>query len=264
MTVEVKDNKGNINNIGLVNVAFQNNVELTLEQKAEIKANFIEFTKAIIGNLTYKFIGNFKLKKARYEQELLNELEKIETNKIVEPRLSIVGPTIENLKYNLDEEQIRKMYTKILAGELNANTHSKILPAYIEIIKQLSKNDAEFLMELKNTQKLMLSVCNIRLRTRDAKGYTPITTIIVNNTQKNSNHIMLPKKIILDNLERLQLIKITDTLSIPHDEKAVEKAYNYWASFQGPDTDPNIEYYYESGLLEITDFGKQFIDICCS
>lgn len=264
MAVEVKDNKGNINNIGLINVTFQNNVELTLEQKAEIKANFIEFTKAIIGNLTYKFIGNFKLKKALYEQEILSELEKIETNKIVEPRLSIVGPTIENLKYNLDEEQIRKMYTKILAGELNENMHSKILPAYIEIIKQLSKDDAVFLMELKNTKKLMLSVCNIRLRSRDTRGYTPITTIIVNNTQKNSNHIMLPKKIILDNLERLQLIKIIDTLSIPNDEKAVEKAYNYWASFQGPDTNPNIEYYYDAGLLEITDFGKQFIDICCS
>ena len=151
--MRISDNKGNVTNFGIINNTIQNNVELTLEQKMEIKTSFKEFIKAIFGKLTYKFIGNYKLEKVLFEKYIIAQIDNIDTKKIVEPRLSVVGPTIENLKYNMTEEQIRKMYENILIGELNEDIHSKILPAYIEIVKQLSKEDAVFLKSLKDTKK---------------------------------------------------------------------------------------------------------------
>ena len=75
--MRISDNKGNVTNFGIINNTIQNNVELTLEQKMEIKTSFKEFIKAIFGKLTYKFIGNYKLEKVLFEKYIINCLDKI-------------------------------------------------------------------------------------------------------------------------------------------------------------------------------------------
>lgn len=56
----------------------------------------------------------------------------------VESSINIVGTTIESLKYNLDEEHIKDMFTNILISDMTKDKKEKVLPAYIEIVKQLS------------------------------------------------------------------------------------------------------------------------------
>lgn len=261
MTVEIKDNKGNIYNIGLINNTMQNNVELTSENKIEIKTGVIEFAKALIGNTTCKFIANYKLKKEKLEREISNELKKIDTKKIVEPRMSVVGPTMESLKYTLDEEQIRKMYIKLLAGELNQDTHSKVLPAYIEIIKQLSKEDAMLLKSFKEMKKQQLSTCITRLEFNNKEGYVDLDTIIVDKP----GHTIMPKKIVLENLERLNIIQLSSNIALPANNEIVKNAFSYYKSKMFVcDKSTNTNLTYTDGSLIITDFGWNFIDICCS
>lgn len=59
-------------------------------------------------NLTYKY----KLK--QFEEELGEKINKISDDKFVDPPLTIVGPTIEALKYTFDEAELREMYLNLL------------------------------------------------------------------------------------------------------------------------------------------------------
>lgn len=263
--MRISDNKGNVTNFGIINNTIQNNVELTLEQKMEIKTSFKEFIKAIFGKLTYKFIGNYKLEKVLFEKYIIAQIDNIDTKKIVEPRLSVVGPTIENLKYNMTEEQIRKMYENILIGELNEDIHSKILPAYIEIVKQLSKEDAVFLKSLKDTKKQQLSLLYVRLKNTTDSGYIEVEKIIVVHNNNNVGHTIKPNKIVLENLERLNIIKTNDDITLNGEETSVKNAFDYYRShFDESLLQKDLTLGYDIGMLEITEFGKNFIDICCS
>lgn len=74
-------------------------------------------------------------------KELDKEVKKIPENKIQEPPLHIVAPTLELVyKYYCDEKYLRNMFAKLIASSMDSD--NIIHPSYIEIIKQLSHNDA--------------------------------------------------------------------------------------------------------------------------
>ena len=175
--------------------------------------------------------------------------------------MSIVGPAIDVLKYNIDEEHIKEMFVNILTGEMDNRKQSKILPAYTEIIKQLSKEDAIFLNTLKQIRKHQLSTCIIRLEYYNKEGYIDLDTIIADGL----HHTLNPKKIVLENLERLNIINLSSNIMLPENKNIVKNAFiHYKDSYSGRDKPSNANVTYTEGLLTITDFGWNFIDICCS
>lgn len=70
-----------------------------------------------------------------------NELDKIKQNDLLPPRAKTVIPLLQNASIT-EESNLRKMYAKILAGDMNKQTRQNVHPAYIEIINQMSSDDA--------------------------------------------------------------------------------------------------------------------------
>lgn len=259
--------KGNTYNIGLINNAFQANTDISANMNLqpaecnEIKTGIVELTKAFIDSKTFRFIGETKYNKEKYEYELKQRIKKIPNEYIAKPRKSIIGPVLENIRYSIDEDQMREMFTNILTGEVDKRKQDKILPAYTEIIKQLSKEDAIFLNTLKQIRKHQLSTCIIRLEFDNNKGYIDLDTIIA----EDLHHTLNPKKIVLENLERLNIINLSSNFMLPENKKIVKNAFiHYKDSYSGRDKPPKANITYTEGLLTITDFGWNFIDICCS
>lgn len=60
----------------------------------------------------------------------------------VEPQLSIVGPAMESLKYNIMEDDLADMYSNLLISNMDAQTQGICSPMFIKIIEQLSPIDA--------------------------------------------------------------------------------------------------------------------------
>lgn len=71
-----------------------------------------------------------------------NELKKIPASDIQTPSAKIAVPLLQNASIT-EEKILREMYGKLLAGDMNKQTKSSVHPAYIEIINQMSSNDAE-------------------------------------------------------------------------------------------------------------------------
>lgn len=273
MVTEVKDNnlKGNVFNVGLINNVAQANTEIntdiSINNKLEIKAGFTNTIKTYISKKTYKYIGEHKYDKAKYEYELAQRIAAIPDENIVKPRLSIAGPALESLKYNLDENQIREMFTNLLIGEIDNRKQSKISPGFIEVIKQLSYEDAKFIISLKETKKKMLSIVHIIALNSDGISFFPIKKYIsVNTNKKDCLHTISPNNIVLDNLIRLGIIKIKEEQALPDNKEYNIKVFNYVKNNHILDNNLKDEYKidFKEEILEITDFGQQFIEICCS
>lgn len=269
MGVYLKDNevKDNVTVIGLVNNVAQVKTEvsttLTNENKLEIKATLGGCIQAFIENKATKFIGKTKYDTALFLSDLNKKIGAIPTENVTEPRTSILGPTLETLKYNIDEEQIREMFINLLVSETDNRKQNKVLPAYIEIVRQLSSDDAALLKQLKKIGKKQLSLCFIKLQPNNKNGYKDLDTIIVNNINNTCRQIIQPQKIILENLERLKIIQLERDLFLINDKDSNEDAFNYYSKNIKNDVE-NTSLSYDNGVLTITDFGMQFIDICCS
>lgn len=82
-----------------------------------------------------------------------NELKKIPASDIQMPSAKIAVPLLHNASIT-EEKNLREMYGKLLAGDMNKQAKASVHPAYIEIINQMNSNDAELfrrIVEINNS-----------------------------------------------------------------------------------------------------------------
>ncbi|MCC8078538.1 MAG: DUF4393 domain-containing protein [Oscillospiraceae bacterium] len=70
------------------------------------------------------------------------ELKKIPVDDIQVPTAKIVVPLLQNASIT-EETNLKEMYGKLLAGDMNKQTKPLVHPAYVTIINQMNSNDAE-------------------------------------------------------------------------------------------------------------------------
>lgn len=196
-----------------------------------------------------------------YKESVLKELSKIPPEKYQTPKLSVVGPAIEASRYYIQEEDIREMFAKLLASSCDSSKNDHVHESFVEIIKQLSVNDAKLLALLPSYGPLV--DYNLNLKTEPGLS-TPLATevylskYILDYKEKDSFSI--------NNLQRLSIItfdKLTTGDGII-DYGMYEKIPLYKSCLEivklHPEKYTNLElkkYYYN-----ITLFGKAFKSIC--
>ncbi len=200
----------------------------------------------------YNIYAEYKLQ--NYKDELVKKANKIPKESLILPRVNIFGPTLEGLKYNLDEQYIKDMFTNILISDMDSTKQSKVLPAYIDIVRQLSKDDAIFLKSLKECSSYVRGFFCIELHNKDKYILLEYSD---NNGKLSDFNIIKLNSIVIDNLIRLRLIEIPDRVFV--NQKVYDKMYEL---LHQPTMIEVIQY--TPRILSVTDFGKNFIDICLS
>lgn len=89
----------------------------------------------------------FKYKQEQFKIDLKKKLDGVPLENITYPPISIVGPALEALRYNIDTVELREMYLNLLAAAMNKDMSSDTHPSFVEIIKSLSADDAEVFSE---------------------------------------------------------------------------------------------------------------------
>ena len=202
-----------------------------------------------------------KNKLENYSIDLENKAKSIPQEYLTNPKVNILGPVFDGLKYNLDEEHIKEMFTNILLSDMDKRTQSKVLPSYIEVVKQLSSEDAQMLKFFKENNIKNEPIMKLKYILKST-GYIYTTNNLI-LIQNNSYDIL--DSIIIDNLLRLKLI------NIKFDELRNDRTpYNsvFEQIKQRKEFNPlpqNVEKLdHTDGLIQISDFGQNFIDICLS
>lgn len=217
-----------------------------------------QFIVSGIKPFMYKRIKECEYKIVEIDKELEKKYNMIPDENKTEPRTNILGPAVDVLKYNLEEKHIKEMFVNLISKDLDKTQQSKVLPSYIEIVKQLSEKDAEMLKLFAEKRKVVLPVMKLTIKAE--KGYSYISNDLILVPEIITNEYDNLEGIVIDNLDRLKLIETTFSEHIAN-TSIYSNLFNS-LNFSDELKEKGIDY--KKGLLKITDFGKNFIDICLS
>ena len=143
--------------------------------------------------------------------------QKVDVDKIVPPEPYIAVPAIQALSYSMNSNDLRSMYANLLATSMNADKKWNVHPSFVEVIKQLSPDEAKI---LKSLTKDSYPIIDLRLVNPNGS----FKVIVRNYTDVADEISEHPNKIFsyLDNLKRLELIEIPVGMRI-----ANESAYKH-------------------------------------
>ncbi|HIC8860100.1 TPA: DUF4393 domain-containing protein [Aeromonas hydrophila] len=74
-----------------------------------------------------------------------DKLKDVPPEYIATPKPNVAGPALEALRYTGHEESLREMYANLLAASMDTRTAQGAHPAFVEIIKQLTPDEARLL-----------------------------------------------------------------------------------------------------------------------
>jgi hypothetical protein len=193
----------------------------------------------------------------QYQKDIQKELIKIPEEKLIEPSLNIVGPALDASRFYIEQEDIRKMFAKLIAFSMNIDTYTRVHPAFIEIIKQLLPDEAKIVKAISNKDNCRYIA--ITGNTKDGSLVTLIKNFSMIGITAACAHPELLES-YFDNLERLGLI----------DDEFVQ--YPTFPLFEELTKNPKIQEFLSNpeyhgvqilhGIYCFSDFGKHFYDAC--
>ncbi|MGX5433385.1 DUF4393 domain-containing protein [Bacillus toyonensis] len=194
-----------------------------------------------------------------YKNSIAKKIISIDDNNLQEPPMSVVGPALEASKYYIEEENLREMFANIIAASMDKSKSSDVHHAFVEIIKQLSPEDARNMMLFKENESypvvrfvrsLIKHDGHIILNSNVFHGYE--SDIIIGNENATS----------ITNLSRLGLISISYDNSLNTKERYdIYRDSTYFKNLQSLNND-EIQYNYREGYILLSPLGKSFISVC--
>lgn len=121
--------------------------------------SFFAFLAFIIVTLLYLFDS--------YKNNLVEEISQIPEENLIDPPMNIVGPALEASKFYIEEEELRKMFAKVVAASMDSRRSTNVHPAFVEIIKQLDTLDAQNIKLFDDLQHDALPIVEYRVYSED-------------------------------------------------------------------------------------------------
>lgn len=198
--------------------------------------------------------------------KVTERLQNIPPENIVTPKANVAGPLLESLKYTGHEESLSDMYANLLAAAMDKSTASGAHPAFVEIIKQLTPDEAKLVGLF--VLNIPFPLLNVRKEFRNPTpektgGYDIFVNFSLLGRIAGVEHISHTPTYI-DNLCRLGLCEIPPMFQYT-DPKAYEPLENSAEIQQLKmqiESDPEWNCVIEKHGLRVTQLGKQFANIC--
>lgn len=199
-------------------------------------------------------------------KKLLEEkLQNITPDLIESPEPYIAVPALQYISYCMDNEELRDMYANLLANSMNSVVKNGVHPGFVEIIKQLSPDEAKFLKYMKANP--VIPTISLRFAYNDynkggvyaIKEFTNIPALTKCEDIDNGEQY-------IDNLVRLGLL-----------ERDGKNAFIDKAIYEPLKTDPLFAQYndveiakkegfetceVEEHIVRLTALGEKFCSIC--
>ena len=196
--------------------------------------------------------------------KLTKKLANVPQESIITPKVSIAGPTLEALRFCGDEEDIKEMYANLLASSMNAITANGVHPAFVEIIKQLTPDEAKLIKYFSKDRLFpVIDISSKQIESKDLGSITVLNNYSLFGYEAACEYPNITPQ-YLDNLSRLGLIEIPDDLYYTalgvYDEIENHPDINEIREKIEKDKLKKIEI--SRKILRLTYFGKQFCKVC--
>lgn len=210
------------------------------------------------------FINGYAAIEKLIENKLAKKLEGVPLENVVPPKASIAVPTIEALRYTADEEELHELFLNLLASSMNKNESSSALPCFVEIIKQLTSDEAKIMAFFKTKQSIPFIIVRAHENESSFFGINILSKYTCIGKKISCSDLKIVNS-YLDNLDRLGLIEINDQHNYK-DKNEYNDLKNDKYIKQIEDLIRQRENYnfpkIEEGIIKLTDLGKLFTEIC--
>ncbi|WKA57150.1 DUF4393 domain-containing protein [Planococcus shenhongbingii] len=181
---------------------------------------------------------------------------------IITPDASVAGPAIEALRFSAHHEEIREMFSSLLATAMNSEEAEKAHPSFVEIIKQLSPDEAIIMSAMRTSgYHALLSVKSVDLEKGESfielkRNFSNIPYLLgCKHPEMSSSYI--------ENLSRLGLIEINNQTEVVDDYRYENLIYSPTIQqvVSGIDlSERKVEY--SKYVSSRTEFGQKFVSAC--
>jgi hypothetical protein len=193
-------------------------------------------------------------------------LRNVPADQIVSPKPNVAGPALESLRYTGHEDALSDMYANLLASSMDKATAEGAHPAFVEIIRQLTPDEAKLVALFLN--RMPFPLLSVRWEFKNpTEGKTGGLDMLVNfSLLGEAAGCEYPHLVpaYLDNLCRLGLAEIPPNFiyMAPGVYDALEKSPAIEAAKAEIEKNPELRAHVERRGLKITELGKQFARVC--
>lgn len=183
-------------------------------------------------------------------------------DRITTPKPNIAVTAIESLRLTGDDENLQDLYANLLASSMDVSMAKGVFPCFVDILKQLTPDEAKLLRVLKVDIPLPYLTISVRDKGHTA-GFTLMKTFSHYGVQAGcENEEFTP--IYLDNFVRLGIIEMPQYLRYTG-----EGVYDELLNDQkikdlqlGIEQVEGKELGIDMKSIIITELGKKFIEVC--
>ena len=185
-----------------------------------------------------------------------NKKKSIPKENLQEPKDAILFPLLQTSIPYLEEQEIRKLFSHLLASAYDERLNEYLHPGFINIITQLSPNDARILLYFNNHKDDFIGL----IASNGKEEFPIINTSLIYDNKLCIEQVALS----LINLDRLGLIKINSRLLNRHvalytidkgeDLNKVDNSIKNFIEEKGYQLDDNETF--------ITQLGYAFLKVC--
>jgi hypothetical protein len=195
----------------------------------------------------------------QFEADMAEGIANIPEDQLITPPASVAIPAMERLGYSLDEPKLKEMYLNLIAAASDKRTVSLAHPAFAEIIKQLSPQEAvllEMIFPYPN-----LPIVNLVAKIIGARGEHPLRRHLL-DLRDDTTGEMVQEELVpcwVDNWVRLGLVEVDYDRSLTGDTAyaRVEQRPEFQLLSEQQNSE-NQRVQYRPGFLATTSFGQQF------
>jgi hypothetical protein len=140
------------------------------------------------------------------EKRLTQNLKEIPQERIQTPHPTIAGPALEALRFAVNEPSLRDLFINLLSTSMDVETAYKAHPAFVEIIRQLTPDEARVIEFFVNQRALPL----ISINAYADDGKTLVGVLRHFSLIGKQANCVCPELVpsYLDNLSRLGIVEI--------------------------------------------------------
>lgn len=209
-----------------------------------------------------RWVTNGEESIARTAGAIAEKAEKIPENRQREPEPYVAIPAIQQICYSYDSDELREMYANLLVNAMDSAASDGVHPSFVEIIRQLTPDEAKLLSILPREIGEYIPVVDVRIRFAGEIGYIDRYR---NFSVFGKGVCVHPEKIseYLENLCRLKLIDIPTDVHLTNEElyEPLKRA-DELQLILSEELPEGQEFSIEEKMLRVTDYGLAFIRCC--
>lgn len=236
---------------------YQDAFQPTVQETGKLIARIPHAINAAFSGLD-KWILNKEYGIEETKKLLAQKLENVEPEKIVEPEAYVAIPALQAISYSMNSEELRNLYANLLAKSMNVDTKDSVHPSFVEIIKQMSPNDALIFKTIYEAHLKPLIDLYISLPNGKGEDYH------IYNISWFTSYSPTIIRITLDNLLRLGLIEIPSGKYYANDTAySIIRSTNHYSEAQNKLIAYRIGKIQENKkYIKCTELATSFYNIC--